>query len=350
MQPERIDNTPLWQRRPAYLSTAIKATYDELVSTPVVNDHVSSYFKEGSKKYTFGNIDTDFILTTMLEKNEGPLEVLDIGTASGLFIRHNSSKLGSRINFYGISAHNYKTLINQPGVNYRIADVHNINKIFNSNSMDLIVSRKCFTHIVDPLGSLCQVYELLRDNGLLIIDDFNIIGLENVLPLLLESLNSSGYQIVAEYMYRFRNGAARIVGIERLALRKTKMQLDLPLDYSGIQGNGELHNPRRAIYKPNRYFSETFPPYFPKTLLMVIEKYGQIIFDNKNELFLFQDFLELHFDQNTQARCHNELDTRALSDSDRAKMIEVISLIPQIRAECDIYHTKIDNSFTNICT
>lgn len=310
---------------------------------------MKGYATEGSKKYTFGNIDTDEVMDAIIRKCAHTVEILDIGTANGMFVQHNFSRFGTKAKFHAISAHQYQTLKANTQIDYQIADANMIINHFDSNSLDLIISRKCFTHLVDPLGTLCQAYELLKDNGLLLIDDFSTIGIERILVSLFEKLVNAGHAIMVDYEFVYIDGELRLERINRLAIRKTGRSLLLPIEYVAVQGSGEIGDTRKAIYKSSYQLPELLPHDFPPTLLLIFKKYGQIIFDSNNSLYRFQDFKELNIYESAEQDCLKELNRNNLSNVDRKAMLEVISLIPQLRTECNAYNKRINDAFTKIC-
>ena len=48
---------------------------------------------------------------------------------------------------------------------------------FGTGDFDLVISHMTFMHLSDPLGVMCQAYEMLKPQGELVVDDFRVNGL-----------------------------------------------------------------------------------------------------------------------------------------------------------------------------
>lgn len=110
--------------------------------------------------------------------------VLDLGCGVGTFLQ-SLKKRFNNVEVLGISAADFRpTRFNTQGVEvpnseYVVANLENLNQIpaLQGRKFDLIVSSMTFRHLSDPLGVLCQAYDLLNENGILIVDQFCLNGI-----------------------------------------------------------------------------------------------------------------------------------------------------------------------------
>jgi hypothetical protein len=91
-------------------------------------------------------------------------------------------------------------------------------------AVDLVVSAQCFRHLIDPVGTILQIYNQLRDNtGLMVIDSgFAVKGGMKLIFDLLVNGNFSFFLIQPNYMRNF----------DALVIQKSDTVHTIPLHYS----------------------------------------------------------------------------------------------------------------------
>lgn len=240
------DSLYLWTTRPqSIVARIIKNSENEMKRQP-------HYLETGAQEYSFGpgqKINTDEIVETILreKKEDESIDILDVGTGDGAMPLEGYKRFGKRhekIKFHGISLHNYRNTFyaekSNENIDYQVGDAERIftfprngttEPLFREESLDAIVSRMTMRHLVDPLGTITQLYEALKPNGLLVLDQFNLPGLENSLPELIGYLQKGGYQIVSNYNYNSQGNKINISGINTFILRKTHPHLAIPVRY-----------------------------------------------------------------------------------------------------------------------
>lgn len=207
-------------------------------------DKERSYSKKGRSDYEFPA--TFYGLTKEAEKipkihakdiisqkmssrsSEEYLKVLDLGTGNGSFVYNLADQYSSKVEAHGISAldtrdDSFKTSKAYPTVKYYEG---NVERLFETtpikrNYYDLLFSSFCFMHLTDPLSSLINAYDALKDGGELYIDHFNIRGLD--VDKLRTILSEKGYDF--ELVGKDGN-------IDYIHIKKNKPSLDLPIIYN----------------------------------------------------------------------------------------------------------------------
>lgn len=204
---------------------------------------LSKYVYNGRADYDFQILKSrvnspsasEFIKDLALKKsmNCEPFLICDLGTGDGSFLLNLLSM--KNIIGYGTSVKDTRSPIFKNSAindNFIIGDLENISKYFLANSFDVCVSALTFQHLTDPLRALCQVYEILKPNGFLIIDNFRLKGL-NLFDLksLIANLNQNGYEV--EVKVDVEDVTHDIVGaqVQELMIKKTNQHLILPIQY-----------------------------------------------------------------------------------------------------------------------
>ncbi|HSW88335.1 MAG TPA: class I SAM-dependent methyltransferase [Candidatus Saccharimonadales bacterium] len=239
------------ERTPSIIS-AIKNNYDQTNKTP------SNYIYTGRRSYLFGRarLSTDQLISSRLTESTLPVDILDVGTGTGEFLVANARR---NIQTHGISAYDYSNRnLAVKNLNYHIGNAENLlelkdsstgEKIFKPNTMDIIVSGETVKHFVDPLGAIVQMYELLKQNGILAVDAFTMPGIESAIPSIIDHLKDQGYAVVAEYDYSLVKGHLQTSSIKSFIIRKTFSHLNLPIRYNGdLSPSSEFDSIPRAHY------------------------------------------------------------------------------------------------------
>lgn len=131
-----------------------------------------------------------------------------------------------------------------------------------TNKVDLIISSWCFRHLVDPVGTLMQSYELLKaTTGLLIIDSFNFT--DNYQFHLMSDLPSTGIPEISN-IYFAKKDTERGNKLEYTTIDPTGKQVRGELD---ISVEGELTRDFLIYFKQQEILTittergHTFNPY-----------------------------------------------------------------------------------------
>lgn len=281
--PENASNEAhlLWEKRPPEVIQAIDIAWDGM------NHQVppKGFLFEGSSDYSFGipsaGVNVKAILNSrIIESLPGqPIHLLDVGTANGQLLIE-IEKAGAEV--HGITAHDYRTAVRPlDGIDYRLANAESLLDIYPPNSMDIIVSHVTMRHLVDPLGAIAQMYEVLKPNGVLVLDNFKMLGVEPSFPAVVDYLNQSGYAIVADYCYKLQGNQMIPTECSVLVVRKTHPHLNLPITYNGVNEEGF------AIYTLERKLAQKALP-LPDDLHVAIKTVAQLT----SKIPYIKDFFE----------------------------------------------------------
>jgi ubiquinone/menaquinone biosynthesis C-methylase UbiE len=185
-----------------------------------------NYLYVGNVDYSFQRNDGSYPGVTALEMAEEfaaskeKFDVLDLGTGNGAFLISLKDKFKDKVSVMGVTAADFRpthygdgnlddeqcaalkkslgvddggiqeylpsrkikhqTIYTKiPDSEYVVGNIENLNQLpeLQGRKFDLIVSAVTFRHLSDPLGVLCQAYELLKQNGVLICDEFELNGI-----------------------------------------------------------------------------------------------------------------------------------------------------------------------------
>jgi len=224
----------LWEKRPTWLSEIISTSF-ETVSDP----SFSGYHILASEEYAFGDIPgSDLVATCVADLQDSqalnaPLRLLDIGAGEGRFLETMHRQFGrERLQAVAVSALVYNaSLASTATFESRTLNAECLltsqafqRDILVGKLYDCIVSAETFRHFQDPLGTLCQVFLLLRSGGVLAVDRLHVTGLGSGQQLL-DWWQEAGFEVYGE------------VSGERIApllLRRSseKQQLQVPVRYA----------------------------------------------------------------------------------------------------------------------
>ena len=219
--------------RPTAITTLIEQKF--AVTATLCREHPVAaniqYRSFGRSDYYFhipGHDISSRQLITALCENKREIHLLDIGTGNGDLLI-NINQQFSNVHAIGISAKDMREPTAIPDEQYIVGNTEFLsdNPRINNKKFDCILSRNTFIHLTDPLGTLIQAYELLADDGILVIGDLLISGLNKIC-----SDNLWLYLIGQDYKIDFHsylNGLFPLIFI-----RKTKPHLDLPISYAVI--------------------------------------------------------------------------------------------------------------------
>lgn len=234
---------PFWDQRPTWLCDLIDKSF-AMVSDPSFN----GYHILASDDYNLGEFAASDLVRTCLADHRrqnksfsNNFRLLDVGCGEGRFVESmlRSSEPAS-LSVVGVSAFAYNaTLPTEMGFVLRMVNAERVlaspdfQKDIHSDSLyDCIVSAETFRHFQDPLGTLCQMFDLLRVGGVLAVDRLHVQGLHSA-QLLVDWWRKAGVDVSAETI------GTRIAP---LLLRKTNKSqtLRVPVMYTEKQGSGNL--------------------------------------------------------------------------------------------------------------
>ena len=135
------------------------------------------YSYVGQSDYMFGESTVMEEIESLIKmKQKRDLSILDLGTGIGRFMRVVHDRFPDT-HPIGISATDMRRLpgCGEPDVSDQEYLTGNIENLFQiqqiwDRKFDMIVSAWTFTHLVDPIGTLCQAYECLNPDGVIILD------------------------------------------------------------------------------------------------------------------------------------------------------------------------------------
>lgn len=190
-------------RRPKFVIDAIVSNYQNLINRQ------PNYRYEGRESYEYEidfktrlSFSTEDVLKSLLTKSKPGLTVIDAGTADGTLLKHLKKEYEDKIKVIGISAHDYKPQGLKYGTEYITGINANIEtiaerKIISVNSADVIFASNLLQHVTDPLGTLSELYELLKPGGIMIVDSLLIhiskVSYKDGDYTLIEELKKNGY-------------------------------------------------------------------------------------------------------------------------------------------------------------
>jgi len=129
-----------------------------------------------------------------------PVAVLDVGTARGGFLDGAQNFHGEAVTVSGITATDYRDEP-VPNQTYVVGNAEYIGDYFSPASQDVIVSDLTLCHIADPLGTVGELYKLLKPGGVMITNGFDMPGLEGKELDMLATMSRTGIPIFATHNY-----------------------------------------------------------------------------------------------------------------------------------------------------
>src|SRR6185437_2308593 len=201
-----------WKHRPKKVVESIDAKHKEILT----REPSKAWHFTGTKNYHLARIDEYTIIKTLTtnSQNQKTFNIMDVGAGNFTLGNHlekmlnNDTSIPSDVTFniFGLSGDNHKSKIESIGKcttyqfgGFKIEEVTNeLNKkgIYLENSFDFIISRMTFLHLIDPLGTFQQIYDLLKPKtGFLITDGFSFINKDSKGNLIYDHTLSSTYDL-----------------------------------------------------------------------------------------------------------------------------------------------------------
>ncbi|STY28366.1 Uncharacterised protein [Legionella wadsworthii] len=198
------------------------------------------YVWTGSESYSFEFQGGEVLNTKKLigsAAHTRDLTILDIGTASGLFIAKNDTGIEGqydhKVTVYGISASEERVIDDKsiPDPQYLTGNAEYLGDREYKNfegiaqiEFDYIFSSKTFMHLVDPADGLVQAYNKLKPNGILVVDKFTFKGCEGRLQDIINHLRHEGHHIAVKLN--------DVTGeIDQFCIQRTPLPLQFPIQY-----------------------------------------------------------------------------------------------------------------------
>ena len=184
-----------WRERPPEVLECIQSAFKRISDAPVVwlnkGDNAQEYDLCGIKQYPLMQT---IINSTVRTSQRKIFHVLDIGAGQCQWARGLADYIDAcaaipseiQVNIVSVTGEPYlgeRVIKTQKCQLYQFG-IFKIEMIFDQlkeflpeieleNKVDFAVSSWCFKHLVDPVGTFIQTYQLLRpSSGLLLIDDF----------------------------------------------------------------------------------------------------------------------------------------------------------------------------------
>lgn len=245
-------DTPFWEERPAWLRELVDTSF-AMVSDP----GFKGYQILASEDYDLGEFAASDLVKTCLADHHGrtpslpsrAFRLLDVGCGEGRFMEAMMRVSDpTDLSVVGVSAFAYNA--NLPigrGFELRMLNAESLlaspdfqKDIASDDLYDCIVSAETFRHLQDPLGTLCQLFAVLRVGGVLAVDRLHVPGLRSG-QLLVAWWHKVGFEVRAETFGE---------RIAPLLLRRTSecQKLRVPVRYMEKEGSGNLGE---AVYSFN---------------------------------------------------------------------------------------------------
>ena len=173
----------------------VRAKIDDVFNFLTERDNFAHYIfaGEGLCAYNFFGSDLIGIIENIIDRadrEERETYLMDVGAGCGGWSKFVSKHIeknkptGSTVHIYNLNAENITKILKEETIG-RVT-IHNINQCkveeladnpeLQGKTFDLIVSQKCLMHLVDPVGTLPQIYNCLRVGGLFFGDQFIALG------------------------------------------------------------------------------------------------------------------------------------------------------------------------------
>lgn len=226
-------------KRPYSVVSTINRNFRVAVEKSSQHSHYH-YVGQSNYQYPMNNLYVDTADVLARNMRASGLDVLDIGTGNGAFIRENQKKY-PKSRFVGITAAEMRTKAQREeddGLRlnllsdemshhihvYQKGNAEYLTKIFPEKQFNVICSFSTFMHFADPVGAIREAYDRLKPGGVLIIDKFFIEGCTDQLQAIIDYLKLDGYKIVGLTNGRY---------ITNFIIQKTdtKPTLEFPVDY-----------------------------------------------------------------------------------------------------------------------
>ena len=153
--------------------------------------------------------------------------VLDLGCGVGGFLQGLKERF-SNVEVMGMTAADFRpTRYNSEHLaisdkEYIVGNLENLieHPAMQGKKFDLIVSNMTFRHLVDPLGTICQAYELLSENGILLVDTFQLNGIsvDDQYPEIFKQAGCEHIELVIYWDLAMTQTKIRKVALQHLRL------------------------------------------------------------------------------------------------------------------------------------
>lgn len=190
--------------------------------------------------------------------------ILDIGCSTG-YLAHFLKNNGNNVS--GIDFLDKAVLIaKQNKIDAYVCDIENEKLPFKDNSFDLVIFSEVIEHLVDPDIALKKIYQVLKNNGLLIVSTPNIAYIQYRFELLFGKLPD-----FCEFRNRFFE---RHYNFQHKSLFTTNVLKKTLLSNNFLIKKWSSHNAyKNRVEKIFTFMEYVFPNLFKKNLIVVAQKY-----------------------------------------------------------------------------
>lgn len=203
-----------------------------------------NYLYVGSADYTFedrnASLQGQSALKLAEQFSNKRFDVLDLGTGNGRFLKSLKDRFNN-VNVLGATAADFRNTryasseFTIPDNEYVVGNIENLNSLpsLQGKKFDFIVSHVTFRHLSDPIGVICQSYEFLKPDGLLILDDFRLNGISGEdYANAFQKAGCASVEIFPEAYIKVNDVARRILDKPLTTIiRKATEHLNLPIYY-----------------------------------------------------------------------------------------------------------------------
>lgn len=263
-----------WKDRPRDLSNVIRDTYSEFASKSLEQN----WQYRGNEYYGLAGTDERLLFKGIINENLSKRKkfyAVDLGGGNGAWAKAmmtyiNQEKFSEdfKVTIYSLGAENTS---NSPKIKEGKCTIKNWDRFRIENlsdelldrqkylekKVDLIVSSYCLHHLVDPMGTLLQAYELLRpETGLLLANQFYFLVKDETeydsLGLYLSLIDSKA-------SFLARDGLRKEPTF--ILSRKDEKSLQMPLRYKGFESTSDTGIGSGCLTRFDFADNFTFPEY-----------------------------------------------------------------------------------------
>lgn len=270
----------LWRDRPLSVRQKIRQGFQ---SARREEHQGFGYIFTGDKQYSYFNraINTTELFDTLTEGGTNDINILDVGTGDGQLLKFVTEH-NSHVRPHGISAHEFRTQSNiakhqADGIDLKIRNAETLSNYTQPNSYDAIVSRETMIHLIDPLGSLAQMYEAVKPGGIILLDSFDINGISGGVVAIVEFLKQQGYAVMADYDYSLEGNKLKPTRLNSLIIKKTKTHLQLPVTYdTELQGGSCIYRATTSMDLPTIPLDPSLETFYNTTATAINDSFAKL--------------------------------------------------------------------------
>lgn len=250
---------------PKAVSEACQRTFQKEAQTTFYNASWSPK-NEGEdytlfKQFPSRACSTQIFLQHFMEQFPGKKDfsLLDVGGYKGQFVQQcalRAKQLGYTVRGLALSASDLRRGVSTeaPDENYLVMDMHQLLDDPRTKDLrfDMITCALTMVYAPDNAAMLSLLYEMLRENGILVIDSsLYFFGISQQLEKWVRFLNDKGYKVATKFSKWQEDSGSFLT----LFIQKTHPHLNLPMVYATPPIIGT-----RAIYDTHPLFLDAVSP------------------------------------------------------------------------------------------